>query len=710
MTRTLVLFAVACALLVVAALSSPDSADAAYQGSDVFSNVAPPAQIDRTSGLMHRYPSGNYALDTHVDVGVTNPGALFALVPHLLASQIWDLTRLLVLAVISLFTWAFSLDLLNGSGGNTGALAPIANAIDSLYTHSLGRSWLVVGILLAGLWGIWKALVQRRYLETAGQLALSVAFVVLALFFVQRPEQTIGRASEWTNQLSLAFLSGATRGSVNSPETAKQEVADHLFRTLVYEPWVVLNFGGLRHCVDADHRPVAPDDPRRARCIEHVTAASGRGGYAERFLRYRPGSEARNAEYEALRDGAIPSDSRVDSIIDAFSAAARGDLADAFAATAEAVDPADPTQFNGYTVDADDRPAVDLQQQGGGFQRLTMALLVFAGTLGAVLLLGALSLGVVLAQVIVLFFLAFAPLALIAAVYPGRGHDLFRAWLGRLVDALLRKALYSLVLAVILAVSSALLAATSSLGWLLAFGLQTAFYWTVFLFRKDIAARFALATRASDGPAGHRRLPRSLRNIPRQLRRTPTSWAARTTAERHKAQTPAATPGAPASGTARRGAPGARDYGEGRQPPARRRRPPDPGRDATGAPPAPAPQAPDTTSEPHQDAPTPPTRTRQQRRTTAPVERSPRSSQPAVSPKSDSADRGRTRSAATHQTSEQSRTTNPPTTLTRRSDGDSEAIRDELERDRQRLDQRAPHRNNRSSTGRFARRFPWRRP
>jgi len=157
------------------------------------------------------------------------------------------------------------------------------------------------------------------------------------------------------------------QGQRQLPESAKREVADQLFRTLIYEPWVVLNFGGLRHCVDSEHRPVAPDDPRRARCIDHLASTDGRGGYAERFLRYRPGSEARNAEYQALRDGALPSDSRANSIIDAFSAFARGDLADAFAATSEAVDPADPNQFNGYTVDADDRPAVDVQQQGGGF-------------------------------------------------------------------------------------------------------------------------------------------------------------------------------------------------------------------------------------------------------------------------------------------------------------------------------------------------------
>ena len=54
---------------------------------------------------------------------------------------------------------------------------------------------MVVAILLAGIWGIWKALVQRRYTETAGALAVSVLFVLIALFFVYQPERTVGQAA-----------------------------------------------------------------------------------------------------------------------------------------------------------------------------------------------------------------------------------------------------------------------------------------------------------------------------------------------------------------------------------------------------------------------------------------------------------------------------------------------------------------------------------
>ena len=85
------------------------------------------------------------------------------------------------------------------------------------------------------------------------------------------------------------------------------------------------------------------------------------GGYAGRFLRQAPGSDAREAEYEALKNGQAPED--------------------------------DP-QFRGYAVDKADAPAVDVQQAGGAYQRLTLAIVVLSGSLGMVCLLGFLSLAV----------------------------------------------------------------------------------------------------------------------------------------------------------------------------------------------------------------------------------------------------------------------------------------------------------------------------
>jgi hypothetical protein len=450
---------------------------AKYRGSDVLGNIAPDSVLGG-GALMNRYPLSALGLDYHVDAGVTNPGGVPAVIAQWAAAQLWSLTSFLVKTVIELFTWAFSLNLLAGTGG--GVLAPVAQAVQSLYANVIGQAWMILALTAAGMWGIWKALVQRRYTETAGALALSACFVVIALFFVEQPTQTIGRASQWTNTLSLAFLSGANQGTVDNPARAKQTVADQLFRTQILEPWVVLEFGGLRHCVntnatdpDGFPKPVAPTDPARTVCRDHLTAnPAGYGGYAPRFLRYPPGSPERDAEYQALKNGHAPV--------------------------------SDP-QFKGAHIDKADAPAVDIEQADGAFQRLTLAVVIFVGSLGAVSLLGFLSLAVILAQVIALVLLGFAPVVLIVGVFPGRGHDFFRTWLAKLASAIFIKALYSLVIAVVVAVAGALAAATGSLGFLFAFALQAIFYWALFLYRRQITSRLVTAT---TGQHHEERLPR----------------------------------------------------------------------------------------------------------------------------------------------------------------------------------------------------------
>jgi hypothetical protein len=59
---------------------------------------------------------------------------------------------------------------------------------------------------------------------------------------------------------------------------------------------------------------------------------------------------------------------------------------------------------------------------------------VSLGALGAVALLGTLSLAVILAQVVALVLLGFAPVALVIGIFPSAGDDLFRGWLGKLAS------------------------------------------------------------------------------------------------------------------------------------------------------------------------------------------------------------------------------------------------------------------------------------
>jgi hypothetical protein len=456
--------------------------------SDVWGNVGPSPQVGG-EGIAGRYPLTNYSLDQHFDAveasltGGVSVDGVPPMIAYFLASILWLATSFLANLLITLFGFAFGLDLLNGSQATAGAgaLAPVSRAIHSIYSGVLGEPWLVLAVAIAGIWAMWKALVLRRYSETAGALGLSLIYVVLALFFVAQRGATIGSVSGWANEMSGAFLSISSHGNATSARQAREDTANELFDQLVFKPWVVLDFGGIEHCVRADSgsadsdpesiavRPLSSNPDRDAALARRLGAgteitADGKvcvnnaNKYAPRFLRYSLGADEhdeRDREYEALNDG------------DA------SDLPDA--------------GRSGYRLGVADKPATDAMEEGGQYQRLLLAMVLFVGELGAFLLLGSLSIGVILAQVLLLLLLAFSPVALIAAVIPGRGHDFFKGWLEKLAGYLLRKAAYSLILAVLLAVSGALQSATDQLGWLMSFGLQSLFFWAVFLQRRTLA-------------------------------------------------------------------------------------------------------------------------------------------------------------------------------------------------------------------------------
>lgn len=417
-----------------------------------------------------RAPESHYSLDTHVDAGITNPDGAVARIPHVLADLVWTLDRMLVQAVLDLLQWSFQLDLLSGQSG---ALAPVGDAITSLYTDTVGRQFLTAAVVAAGIWAMFHALVRRDYATATGRLALSAVLIVAALFVVRAPEQTIGAVASWSNDFSLAALSGLSAGERAGPEA----VAESLHEQFVHQPWLVLNFGGLEVCTDQEANRVEPDDPRRVVCRptgEPNTA--GRGGYGARFLRWRPGSPERDAEYRALAEGRTDVGEQVIPGVDVGPI----DLT-------PGIGPRDtPAHLEDLVVDEHDAAAVVIQQRGAGSERFVMSLLILAGTLGAVLLIGLLALAIILAQVVALLIAAFAPVALVAGAIPGRGHALFFEWAKGLIGALIAKAVLSLVLVVVLTVGAAVSGAVGELGFVMAFGLTSAFYWIAFMARRRV--------------------------------------------------------------------------------------------------------------------------------------------------------------------------------------------------------------------------------
>ncbi len=484
--RRLVLGVLGLAVLLVAV-----AAPAAGAG-DVYSNIAPAPQLP-PGGLMGRYPLANYELDQYfpaINVGLfsgVDVSGLLPMIAYFIAQVIWMITAFVAYAVITLFAFAFSLDLVNGNGTpGSGALAPVSQAIHNIYRGTFGQPWLIAAVSLVSIWAMWKALVQRRYTETAGTLAVSLLHCILALAIVTQPQRTIAPASELANKLSTALLSLTSQGNLTDEQAAKQAAGNQLFSFLILQPWTVLEFGGIEHCTTrvAGKTVSVPVRPLSSNPVEEETLASRLQStteihapgaktcindelkYAPHFLAYPFQSKERNHEYEALEHG---DDS---------------DLPES-----------DPAKHDGsYPLGPADEPAAEASGKGGQYERLLLSLLILTGELGAWLLLGALAVGVLIAGVFLLMTLALAPYALVIGVIPGRGHEFFRGWLSKLAGYLLRKVIYSVILSVVLAVCAALEDATSNLGWLMAFGLQALFLWAVFVQRDRIAGDLLAAT------------------------------------------------------------------------------------------------------------------------------------------------------------------------------------------------------------------------
>ena len=201
--------------------------------ADVYGNIGPAPAV---GGIFTRYPLSSYQLDQYfpaISVGVfsgIDTSGLLPMIAFFVAQVIWLLTAFTSYLVITLFAFAYSLDLVNGTGApGSGALAPVSQAIQNIYHGTFGQPWLIAAISAVALWALWRAIVQRQYVQTASSLAASLAYVVLAIGIVTQPQTTIAPVSKYSNAVSTSLLSLSTEGDLTGEAAAKQAASSQLF-------------------------------------------------------------------------------------------------------------------------------------------------------------------------------------------------------------------------------------------------------------------------------------------------------------------------------------------------------------------------------------------------------------------------------------------------------------------------------------------------
>ncbi|MGE3449202.1 MAG: hypothetical protein AB7H92_16675 [Microbacteriaceae bacterium] len=414
-----------------------------------------------TGSIAQRYPVEAYGIDNQIGFSITHLERSFLGALQSVAGLVWMALVFCVRGVLALLEWGFSIDLLGE------AMSGVRGTLTTLHERVIGRPWFLAAISVTGLWGIWRGLVQRQATQTITGLAATVALMVCGLVVLARPQETVGYASRLANDASLGILSAATGQDPDRPMRSLASASIGVFEVMVRDPWCALEFGSVDYC----HRH-PPGHPELTN--------------ADVWLRYSAGSDERQALHLLLK-GKDPDD--------------RGGL------VGRAKDlvglggdrPADlPDEVKKLVAKDPDRAT--MQDAGGTFTRFALLALIAAGISGACVLLAYLGVRLLLAAVLALLLLLFAPAMLLAPCFGESGRATFIAWAKRLIGALAAKLIYALFLAVVLAAAATL--RQLEIGWFGVWLLQIAFWWGVFLKRHELIGFVSVKPQASRESGG----------------------------------------------------------------------------------------------------------------------------------------------------------------------------------------------------------------
>ncbi len=373
------------------------------------------------------------------------------------------------------------------------------------------RPWLTLALALAGVAAAYNGLVRRRVAETLGQAALLLAMIAGALWVVVDPTGTIGALARFVDQASIGTVGTVAQGT---PSHATRTLADGmgtLFAGVVGAPWCYLEFGDVRWCSDP-----ALLDPRLQRAA--LALAAGEEARSRCSRERRPAEELKGMPSEAVcavvaeesagaltRSAALLRAARTNGelfLALPTNGPGRNSINDDASLLRTLCASSNATGCRGPTA-----AQAEFRTQGGTFARLGGLLLILAGALGMLLLLGYIGLHLLGAELVGLLYLLLAPLAAVAPALGEHGRATFRAWAARLIGAVVSKLIFSFLLGVVLLLTHLLLE-LEGFGWWTRWLLVSASWWGAYLQRRRALALIRGELRGQSagrgaGPLGH---------------------------------------------------------------------------------------------------------------------------------------------------------------------------------------------------------------
>jgi hypothetical protein len=425
-------------------------------------------------------PLSNYAVDVNIpsglDASVTED--LDTVVQDLLVTPVWTALVWLIHVVLVALEWCYAIDLLAPS-----TLARVSSSL-GVAQRIFTDPWLGLALAVAAVGFTWQGLVRRRVLDTLGQAALLVVMVCAGLWIIADPVGTVGAVGNLADQAALTTVAASATGNPDQPVSSVDGAFASVFDAAISGPWCYLEFGDVEWC----QAPAALDPRLRATAarLEVQLRAEASCQDAVTLVQCAPGGSALQSQLAgaATALGAARTNGELFLALppDSLARTALPDQTPTPTLYGTLCGASDPTACTAQTA-----PQAEFRGVTGTWPRVGGLLLIAAGTLGMLLLLGFIALRLLGAALATLLYLMLAPLAVLAPALGESGRDAFRLWLTRLVGAALAKLVYSVALGVVLLIAT-LLASLDGLGWWTQWLLTSVFWWTAFEQRHRLLA------------------------------------------------------------------------------------------------------------------------------------------------------------------------------------------------------------------------------
>ena len=165
------------------------------------------------------YPTSDYGFDVFIPTGVTHPIGDFTAGFVTILNGIWLGLLFVLKLVLTLLGLAFGLNPF--ADGPT--MARISAAVVARSTTTVTEPWLSALVVCAGIALAWRGLISRDVAGSVAGTIAAVAMLVLGLWVVHAPRETVGR-------LAVLLRTRSPSASIAAPQSGSLARPDRLLR------------------------------------------------------------------------------------------------------------------------------------------------------------------------------------------------------------------------------------------------------------------------------------------------------------------------------------------------------------------------------------------------------------------------------------------------------------------------------------------------